>query len=83
MSDYTVVLKRPLQTADLDVGCDPYICFTQAPSAREAVGQAQEEVFDADVEDGQLDMEGLSPTDYELVVVFEGNCNPALISWQY
>ncbi len=81
MKAYTVILLRPDYLCDDgNFGQDVYVALIPAAAdAIDALLQAQQEVFTADLSEG-CDPE--SPDDYALVVTFEGIQQPVQYGWQ-
>lgn len=75
---YTVVLDRP-DYVESDDNCNIYLAFVEAPSIKEAIDKARDEVFTADNADS---LEVKDKLDYQLLVVFAGWQDPVLFGWQ-
>lgn len=81
MSDYTVVLLRPIYLnfeTGSKFGQDIYVALVVATSPEDAVKVAQTEVFNADKKDG---MRPRNKFDYILCVMFEGRHQPKRFGW--
>ena len=79
---FTVVLKRPLDIADLDHTVDCYVAHVTAGGHLEAIRTAQDEVWRADRAeiDNFADFE-IEPRHYSTIVIFDGHAAPVFWGW--
>ena len=79
MNEYTVILMRPGSIADPTVQFDVYVGLVNANTTKDAIRIAQDEVLEADIDDGVVDPD--FDDGYPMLAVFEGFHTPIAFGW--